>query len=429
MGTIRTEQTRLLQENGTENIEFFVYDKDGVAKTTLKQTKDVLKQVPSTITPINSDLVAEYIRPLRDAIKTTKASSFQLLNKNPNFRYNSFNWDITASKATIQIPSQILAGVNPVSGIYCLYQEQMPVTPEKTTYMIKNILSDTRIVSGRDIEISWNYYMYSGGLGSPLMNQYITVGLDSTNDGTINKMYNFEENKFETGTFTDDKFFKKIDYTQFDSWNKYKTTLQSNLTGTETNPHIEVKLFQTTSPGFLFGKAFYDGISISQKASVTKSIHTKRRGGIFALVDGIVQQIDDEANISGEYKQKETILSNELDSLNVASIEFTYGRKDRPNSLFNANTLDKCVLQEIINDFREPLKRYEGSFYKDDSDVVPIYFYNKLWINFGTAVLQEPVSAIIDEMELNVKQNEYRIVMHLPNQDDDKVTYDLYKFE
>lgn len=429
MGTIRTEQTRLLQENGTENIEFFVYDKDGVAKTTLKQTKDVLKQVPSTITPINSDLVAEYIRPLRDAIKTTKASSFQLLNKNPNFRYNSFNWDITASKATIQIPSQILAGVNPVSGIYCLYQEQMPVAPEKTTYMIKNILSDTRIVSGRDIEISWNYYMYSGGLGSPLMNQYITVGLDSTNDGTINKMYNFEENKFETGTFTDDKFFKKIDYTQFDSWNKYKTTLQSNLTGTETNPHIEVKLFQTTSPGFLFGKAFYDGISISQKASVTKSIHTKRRGGIFALVDGIVQQIDDEANISGEYKQKETILSNELDSLNVASIEFTYGRKDRPNSLFNANTLDKCVLQEIINDFREPLKRYEGSFYKDDSDVVPIYFYNKLWINFGTAVLQEPVSAIIDEMEFNVKQNEYRIVMHLPNQDDDKVTYDLYKFE
>ena len=78
MGTIRTEQTRLLQENGTENIEFFVYDKDGIAKTTLKQTKDVLKQVPSNITPINSDLVAEYIRPLRDAIKTTKTSAMQL---------------------------------------------------------------------------------------------------------------------------------------------------------------------------------------------------------------------------------------------------------------------------------------------------------------------------------------------------------------
>ena len=440
MGTIRTEQTRLLQENGTENIEFFVYDKDGIAKTTLKQTKDVLKQVPSNITPINSDLVAEYIRPLRDAIKTTKTSAMQLLNKNPNFRYNSFNWDITASKATIQIPSQILFDVNPVSGIYCLYQEQMPVAPEKTTYMIKNILSDTRIVSGRDIEVSWNYYMFSGGLGSPLMNQFISVGLDSTNNGTINKMYDFGDNKFisecsdcgEGGdpiAFTDDRFFKKIDYTQFDSWNKYKTTLQSNLTGTETNPHIEVKLFQTTSPGFLFGKAFYDGISISQKANAIKSIHTKRRGGIFALVDGIVQQIDDETNISGEYKQKETILSNQLDSLNVASIEFTYGRKDRPNSLFNANTLDKCVLQEIINDFREPLKRYEGSFYKNDSDVVPIYFYHKLWVNFGTTVLQEPVSAIIDEMEFDVKQNEYKIVMHIPNQDDDKVTYDLYKFE
>ena len=85
MGTIRTEQTRLLQDNGTENIEFFVYDKDGVAKTTLNQTKDVLKQIPSNLSPINSNLSVEYLRPLRDAIKTTTSEDSQLLNKNPNF--------------------------------------------------------------------------------------------------------------------------------------------------------------------------------------------------------------------------------------------------------------------------------------------------------------------------------------------------------
>ena len=45
MGIFRDEQTRLLQQNGTENIEFFVYDKEGNAKTTLKQSKDVLKQI------------------------------------------------------------------------------------------------------------------------------------------------------------------------------------------------------------------------------------------------------------------------------------------------------------------------------------------------------------------------------------------------
>jgi hypothetical protein len=436
MGTIRSEQTRLLQDNGTENIEFFVYDKDGNAKASLKQSKDVLKQIPSNLSPINQDLQVEYLRPLRDAVKTTKTNQMLLINKNPNFRYKTFNWDITASKATVQIPSQILFDVNPISGLYCLYQEQMPQVPEKTTYMIKNILSDTPIVSGRDIEIAWNYYMFAGGLGSPIMNQYISVGLDSTSDGTINKMYDFGDNKFiaecsdcgEGGdpiAFTDDRFFKKIDYTQFDSWNKYKTTLQANLTGAETNPHIEIKLFQTTS-SFLFGRAFYDGFEISQKSGATKRIHIKRRGNSFKLIDGAITEVQD--NVTGEYDQKETILSNELDLLDVASIPFEFTRKNLPLSI-NTNTLDKNVLQEIINDYRNPVKRYEGTFYKDDNDTIPIYFYNKLWVNYTTSVLQEPVSAIIDELEYDVKQNSYRIVMHLPNQDDDKVSFDLYKFE
>lgn len=430
MGAIRTEQTRLLQENGTENIEFFVYDKDGNAKATLKQTKDVLKQIPSNLTPINEDLVAEYQRPLRDAIKTVKSSSSYLINKNPNFRYNSFNWNITASKATVQIPSQIIANVQPISGIYCLYQENLATAESKTTHMIKNILSDSPIVSGRDISIVWNYYIQSF-LGLPLVEQYISIGLDSTNNGTINKMYNFEENKFETGTFTDAKFFKKIDYTELNSWNKYETTLQVNLTSTETNPHIEVKLFEARSFVTLGGKFFLDGFSISQKAISTTKTITRRRGAF--LLTGLLSSFnvssEDEKSITGEYKQKQIILSNELDRLDVSAIEFVYARKDRPGNAILTSTLDSCVLQEIINDYRDPLKRYEGSFYKDDSDVVPIYFYNKLWVNFGTTVLQEPVACIIDQMEYNVKQNNYRIVMHIPNQDDDQVAFNTYNFD
>ncbi len=425
MGTIRSEQTRLLQENGTENIEFFVYDKDGNAKTTLKQSKDVLKQIPSNLSPINQDLQVEYLRPLRDAIKNTKTNQMLLINKNPNFRYKTFNWDITASKATVQIPSQILFDVNPISGIYCLYQDQIPLTDDKTTYMIKNILSDTSIVSGRDIEIAWNYYIFTG-IGGTNIKQFMSVGLDSTNDGSVNKMYNFETNKFETGTFTNDEFFKKIDYTNLDSWNKYKTTLQANLTGTETDPHIEVKLFSVTGAEVPFGKAFFDGFEISQKSSATKRVHIKRRGNSFKLIDGAITEVQD--NVTGEYDQKQTILSNELDLLDVASIPFEFTRKNLPLSI-NTNTLDKNVLQEIINDYRNPVKRYEGTFYKDDNDTIPIYFYNKIWVNYTTSVLQEPVSAIIDELEYDVKQNSYRIVMHLPNQDDDKVSFDLYKFE
>lgn len=427
MGIIRLEQTRLLQENGTEIIEFFVYDKNGDAKSPLNQTKDVLKQIPSVLNPINQDLELEYLPPVRDVIKKTKTNSLQLLNKNPNFRYQSFNWDITASLGSIQIPGQILSGVNPISGIYCLYQPSIPLTDSKTTHLVKNILSDTPIVSGRDIEISWNYYIFTG-IGATNVKQFISIGLDSTNDGSVNKMYNFETNKFETGTFTNDEYFKKIDYSNLDQWSKYSTTIQANLTSTETSPHIEVKLFQVTGSEVPFGKVFFDGLSISQKISSPVKIHTKRRGGIFKLIDGAITYEENE-NVTGEYIQKQTFLSNEIDTKSVNHFPNEFSRKDRPLSFYSTNTLDKNVLQEIINDYRSPLKRYEGTFYKNDSDVVPIYFYHKLWVNFGTSVLQEPVSAIIDEMEFDVKQNQYRIVMHLPNQDDDQLAFDLYKFE
>ena len=157
-----------------------------------------------------------------------------------------------------------------------------------------------------------------------------------------------------------------------------------------------------------------------------KKLHIKRRGNTYKLIDGAITEAQD--NVTGEYDQKQTFLSNEIDLLDVASIPFEFTRKNLPLNT-NTNTLDKNVLQEIINDYRLPVKRYEGTFYKDDADTVPIYFYNKLWVNYTTSVLQEPVSAIIDELEYNVKQNNYRIVMHLPNQDDDKLSFDLYKFE
>jgi len=445
MGIFRDEQTRLLKDNGTENIEFFVYDKEGNAKTTLKQSKDVLKQIPSNLAPINSDLIVEYIRPLRDAIKTTKTETMSLINKNPNFRYNSFNWNITSSKAVIAIPSGVYSRVNPISGVYCLFQSALVVVPfssstqERTTHMLKNTLSDTRINSGKDLEISWNYRIETlPGIGAVGVHQYMSLGLDSTNNGTINKMYDFEENRFRAEcsdcgeddsaiAFTDDRFFKKIDYTQFDSWNKYKTLIQTNLLASDTNPHIEFKLFAMSASGNFGAAAFFDGVSISEKLSTKTRLHTRRRGNQFKIIDGSVTEADD--NVTGEYKQAETLLSNEIDLADIHSIQGTFTRKDRPLDVFNTNTLDKCVLQEIINDYRLPIKQYEGSFYKDDSDVVPIYFYHKLWINFGNTVLQEPVSAIIDSLEFDVKQNQYRIVMHLPNQDDDKVSFDLYKFE
>ena len=72
--------------------------------------------------------------------KTTTSEDSQLLNKNPNFRYSDFNWDINSvggnALAEVALPSQVFAGINPITGIYCLIQNVVPNTSEKTNYMI-----------------------------------------------------------------------------------------------------------------------------------------------------------------------------------------------------------------------------------------------------------------------------------------------------
>ena len=140
--------------------------------------------------------------------------------------------------------------------------------------------------------------------------------------------------------------------------------------------------------------------------------------------------------ITGEYKLPQTFLTNELDSSDLNNINGDYGRKDRID--FVNFTLDRLILQEILNDYRSPVKKYEGEFYRDDSNELPIYFYNKIWVNFGLSIQQDFVSAMIDSMEYDVKNNVYRINMHLPNAGsmitslvpiDDEASYDQFNFD
>ena len=79
--------------------------------------------------------------------------------------------------------------------------------------------------------------------------------------------------------------------------------------------------------------------------------------------------------------------------------------------------MEKITTQQIINDYRTNLIRYEGKLYNLQKD--PMGLQNKIWVDFGSSVLREPVSCIIDSMTYNIKRNTFEVVMHLPNQDDD----------
>ena len=70
------------------------------------------------------------------------------------------------------------------------------------------------------------------------------------------------------------------------------------------------------------------------------------------------------------------------------------------------------------------MRKYEGTFRAANNNFLGLH--NKIWIDYGSDSLQEPVSCYIDAMKYDVKYAEYDIRMHIPNQDDDvDTTYNV----
>ena len=423
MGNIRSEQLRLLQDNGTENIKFHIFDYSGSGKGTV--TKDVLVSVPSILQPINENLSIEYLRPLRNVILKTELNKSDTINKNPNFRYKTYHWTVSSGN---DIRLQGLIDPIPVSGSYFLFspQTEMPfVDTDKGTAIITNELLKTYINTGSDIEFGFNYYFNTYGSGGDSYIFYITAGLDTTGNGTIDMGYSFDDNKFEagSGTYTADKYFKKIQTNSMNQWVKFVQILNAPQT-TNASPNIKVEIyppFRSSTGEIVLRSNYYDVIYIANKNTLGKKYLAKREQGVYTL-GSIVQT----STFTGNYERDDVLNTNNLqDSMFLGRIQGEYKRKNYPES----RTLDSIISQEIINDYRTSVKRYEGDFYRKDSSEDPIQFHNKVWVNFGTSVLQDVVSAMIDSMEYRVKSNEYSVVMHLPNQDDDLETFEQLYYE
>ena len=151
---------------------------------------------------------------------------------------------------------------------------------------------------------------------------------------------------------------------------------------------------------------FYDSIQLEYK-----NYDGTNRTDIFSKFDLLQFIRKRTADLSGTKLVGEFYLTNDK----YGRIDGNYYRsRDKTNYL---KSIEEITTQQVINDFRDFLIRYEGDLYNNNTD--PIGPHNKIWINFGTSVLQEPVSCYIDGINYNVKRNLYSVILHVPNQDDD----------
>ena len=113
----------------------------------------------------------------------------------------------------------------------------------------------------------------------------------------------------------------------------------------------------------------------------------------------------------------------QLSSNNYNNIGITNAIRPRDDNANFEKPIDQIISQQVINDYRQNLVRYEGKLYNLLND--PFGLNNKVWINFHSTnppELREDVSCYIDSMTYSVKRNAYEVIMHIPNQNDDQAS-------
>ena len=92
-----------------------------------------------------------------------------------------------------------------------------------------------------------------------------------------------------------------------------------------------------------------------------------------------------------------------------------------PSTSFKPFSIDLMTVlgKNISNDYRNFVTRYTGTFRNLKRE--PMSIHNKIWHYFSANEF-DPQSSIIDGLTYNVKNAEFKVVSHLPNNDDDTPT-------
>ena len=75
--------------------------------------------------------------------------------------------------------------------------------------------------------------------------------------------------------------------------------------------------------------------------------------------------------------------------------------------------------RNVANDYRDFITRYNGTFRNLKRE--PLSIHNKIWFSWP-GIETDPQSTIIDGLTYNVKNAEFNVNAHLPNNDDDTPT-------
>lgn len=400
---IRASETSSLQTNGTESIKYFIYNSSGVYQST--STVDVLKTLPTNMLPLGADMTREFLRPLKEfMIEVDTGSNFFDVNRfsNGHFEHGSTAWTLTNSTIDTDFSFK---------GDRSLKTTTAVTSAGSTSVILVNSSGISVSANPNQADtLTINAYMESTSSNTRGFRWQVKI-VEVGPGATQTKYWNHSSAAW---TNTDTKNEQEVDTNN--RWKSYKFDLSSYPTGTSWEVFVYLYgPYQTTSTSG-FTALFFDSLALEYENIDSNGTRTD----IFTKFDLLQFIRKRTVDLSGVKKLGGMYITNDKYSRIIGDF---YRSRDKTNYL---KSVEKIVSQQVMNDYRSFVTRYEGTLYNNTND--PIGLHNKIWVNFTTSVLQEPVSCIIDSIKYDVKKNTYSTVMHIPNQDDDITSDFIIKF-
>ena len=401
---IRASETTNLVNNGTELPEFVVYNYQGTYQST--SNIEVLRKLPTDLTPLDNSLTKEYLRPLNEAKITHETSQYLETNQfqNSGFENGLTFWSTYTSTSTTS-PGEISDDfAKQGNQSFKNSQTQTSTNTRKTlTSGDVGVVSSTHL--GHTLKVN-TFFDTNTGYGAVSFRWQLRIE-DNAPIPPLDPTY-YWNNTTESWTTTAAINTQDIEEDP-NKWQEFEYDLGSfpytgNLVLDLYEPYVQ------NSGGL--NALYYDNITL-----VYDRKDGDKRTPFFSKIDDFEYKRTRAAsdNLTGNYETTDLQLShnNYANCLTANTLII----RPRDNNTNFGSTMEKITTQQIINDYRTNLIRYEGKLYNLQND--PMGLQNKIWVDFGSSILREPVSCIIDSMTYNIKRNTFEVIMHLPNQDDD----------
>lgn len=372
--SVQDEQNALLIANETENIKYRIFNSSGVYQS--DSTVDVLSIIPTDLTPIGNDLVKEYTRPL-DNVSLEYNLTHNLFLAKGNYR---FFWD-----------NGNASNIGWKTSNTCAFSQDEVIYDNSIKFSgssgILESYTDGYLFSGNNYKLELKAFTNA-------TSQQLDVTIRCGDGVTGYKYY-----VFGTDTWSDTAAANNVSLTKQNEWETITEVIENPP---YSYPYIKITAPNSTTSNFVYLGEILWTRNDFESTGFDKQTRTLTRN-------------------SGEYTGDLTL--NELSINNQIDYEYTLGGTTigfrRPYDVFYGGNKDlgSMRLQYILNDHRDNLKKYTGTLYNNST--APISLHNKIWVNYGSSLLQEPVSCYIDGMTYSVKSNAYDVSMHVPNQDND----------